>query len=49
MAEQDGRLRVGDRLISVNDVAVASTSLQVHAVSCDFKLKTVAKEFLQSL
>ena len=48
VAEQDGRLRVGDRLISVNDVAVASTSLQVDAVSCDFKPKTAATEFLQS-
>lgn len=29
VAEQDGRLRVGDRLISVNDVSVVNTSLQV--------------------
>ena len=29
MAEQDGRLRVGDRLVSVNEVSVRNASLQV--------------------
>ena len=29
VAEQDGRLRVGDRLVTVNEVSVANTSLQV--------------------
>ena len=32
VAEQDGRLRVGDRLVSVNDVSVVNTSLQVRSV-----------------